>query len=175
MPNIDFSKAFGRGEDFDDLVEKKDELILAPNYDAIKPNAQAGGAIAMDKQLGRPVEMSIEDDEVFVLPTGTDAIPNDPMKPKVIVPTFDNYLERFKYEPEGMEKDIEGDVLVLPPERKKLPKEKVLIKMDRNIGRYDNVKKESNVDLVDIALDDGEFKGIDLVDINKAFKANLPH
>ena len=86
---MDFSKAFGRGEDFDDLDEKKDEMILAPNYDAIRPNAQAGGAIPMDKQVGRPVEMSIEDDEVFVLPKGTDPIPNDPMKPKVIVPTFD--------------------------------------------------------------------------------------
>jgi hypothetical protein len=47
--------------------------------------------------------------------------------------------------------------------------------MDKAIGRYDNVKKESNFDLADLALDDGEFKGIDLVDINKAFKANLPH
>jgi len=103
-PNIDFSKAFGRGEDFDDLVEKKDEMILAPNYDAIRPNVMAGG-IAMDKQVGRPVEMSIEDDEVFVLPTGTDAIPNDPMKPKVIAPTFDKQGVRFKYqeEPEGIE------------------------------------------------------------------------
>ena len=82
----------------------------------------------MDRQLGRPVEMSIEDDEVFVLPKDTDAIPNDPMKPKVIVPTFDKQGTRFKYldEPEGVEKDIEGDVLVLGAERKALAKEKVL-------------------------------------------------
>jgi hypothetical protein len=56
MPNVDFKKQEGRGEDFDDLIEKKDEMILAPNYDAIKPNPLAGGAIAMDKQVGRPVE-----------------------------------------------------------------------------------------------------------------------
>lgn len=89
MPNIDFKKQEGRGEDFDDLIEKKDEMILAPNYDAVKPNLLAGGAIPMDKQVGRPVEQSIEDDEVFALDIKTDAIPNDPMKPKVIVPTFD--------------------------------------------------------------------------------------
>ena len=65
-------------------------------------------------------------------------------------------------------------MIKLNPERK-LPKEKVLIRMDKAVGRYDNVKKESNIDLTDVALDDGEFKGIDLVDINKAFKANLPH
>ena len=74
-----------------------------------------------------------------------------------------------------MEKDIEGDVLVLPPDRKALPKEKVLIDFNKNIGRNDNVKKQSNIDLVDVAVDDGEFKGIDLVDINEAFKKNLPH
>jgi hypothetical protein len=118
---------------------------------------------------------------VFAINTDTAAIPNDPMKPKVIAPTFDKQGVRFKYldEPDDVEANNEGDVLVLQnkPLQKGKPvkKEPMLINMKKNPGRYDNDKAKSNIDLIDVAEDDGEFRGIDLQDMTKAFKANLPH
>ena len=43
----------------------------------------------MEKQVGRPIDMDINDDEQFLVNDDTPAVLNDPSKPRVIVPTFD--------------------------------------------------------------------------------------
>jgi len=43
----------------------------------------------MEKQLGRKVDMDINDDEDFMINDDTPAVLNDPSKPRVIAPTFD--------------------------------------------------------------------------------------
>ena len=46
--------------------------------------------------------------------------------------------------------------------------------MDKGLERFPQVQESVNLDLAELAQD-GEFRGTDLVDINKAFKANLPN
>ena len=173
VPRIEFSKQVGRGGYWsdEDREPDHDELLLEPNADFTKPAQGIGGAIPMAKQVGRPVERSIDDDEHFTADLDTAAIPNDPSRPKVIAPTFSKQGARFDYEPDethGGEAEI-----ILPADFKPLPKEKVLFKMDKAIERF-QYKPKSHIDLDDLP-EDGEFRGTDLADLNKAFKANLPH
>jgi len=53
----------------------------------------------------------------------------------------------------------------LPADLKPLPKEKVLFKMDKAIERFPPGQKSINVDLLDLAEDNGEFRGTDLADV----------
>ena len=39
----------GRGGEFDEFEEKKDEMVLNPNPDYVKKNTIAGGAIPLEK------------------------------------------------------------------------------------------------------------------------------
>ena len=64
----------------------------------------------------------------------------------------------------------------MPAYVKPLAKEKTFVNMEKAVGRRETSKvRESNADLLDIAEDNGEFRGTDMIDIDKAFKANLPH
>ena len=62
----------------------------------------------------------------------------------------------------------------MPAEVKPLPRAKTFVNMDKAVGRTAK-QTTSNADLFDIAEDNGEFRGTDMIDIDKAFKANLPH
>ena len=53
----------------------------------------------MEKQVGRPIVIDLDDDEDLVINLG-EAIPNDPSRPRIQGPDFDKYVERFKFEPE---------------------------------------------------------------------------
>jgi len=112
----------------------------------------------------------LNDDEDFVAVGYHPAIPNDPMKPKVIVPIFDKQGERFKYEPD----DHHKDELLIPSDYKPIDREKVLFKMDKAQDRFSPIKEKLNLDL-EILDKKGEFLGTDLADVEKAFKATLPH
>ena len=48
-PEFDFGKMVGRGDDFADLEEQDDEIILNPNPDVVRKAQGKGGAIPMDK------------------------------------------------------------------------------------------------------------------------------
>mmetsp|Transcript_1435 Transcript_1435/g.1938 ORF Transcript_1435/g.1938 Transcript_1435/m.1938 type:complete len:86 (+) Transcript_1435:1097-1354(+) len=67
LPSIDFSKYLGRPEPElnDDLLE--DELVLNPDPNVNKPRTDKG-LVPMEKQTGRPVEQTIDDDEEFFIP-----------------------------------------------------------------------------------------------------------
>lgn len=92
------------------------------------------------------------------------------MKPKVIVPIFDKKGERFKYELD----DHHKDELLIPSDYKPIDREKVLFKMDKAQDRFSPIKEKLNLDL-EILDKKGQFLGTDLADVEKAFKATLPH
>lgn len=122
VPGIEFSKLEGRGEDNTEFEEAKEELLISPKIDAVKKKQGTGGAIPMDKQVGRPVEMDPEEDEMFAIVDPAPAVLNDPSLARTnkgIIP-FDKMPERFAYEPE---KDslFQNDELILPAEVKPLP------------------------------------------------------
>ena len=170
---IDFGKMVGRGDDYDDLEEQGDEIILNPNLDAIRKTQGLGGAIPLAKQLGRPVEIDLQEDEEFVIPI-VNII--DPSLPRVKGFDLTKGPDRFDYEPDDINA-LEKEEILIPSYVKPLAKEKNFVNMDKAVGRRDENSKmrESNADLQDIAEDNGEFRGTDMIDINKAFKANLPH
>ena len=129
----------------------------------------------MDKQVGRPVEQTIDDDEIFFVATDTPAVLNDPSlaRPRTGV-AFSKQQERFKYEPEDMElQNQEGQEIIIAADVKELPKAKVFVNMGKQQDRF-TAQKTSNMDLEDID-DNGAFRGIEMADVDKAFKANLPH
>lgn len=71
------------------------------------------------------------------------------------------------YEP----KDVEAEELLMPAFVKPLAKTKNFVNMDKAVGRRETSKvRESNIDLLDIAEDNGEFRGTDMLDIDKAFR-----
>ena len=82
---------------------------------------------------------------------------------------MDKQLEREKYQPEDND---DKEEILMPAEIKPLPKAKTLVNMDKAPLRFK--KQDSNADLMDVA-EDGEFKGVEHIDVDKAFKANLPH
>ena len=92
------------------------------------------------------------------------------MKPRVIVPNFDKQGERFKYEPDEHHKDE----LLIPADVKPIDREKVLFKMDKAQDRFSPKKEKLNLDL-ELLDKKGDFLGIDLADVDKAYKATLPH
>jgi hypothetical protein len=83
--------------------------------------------------VGRPVEQSINDDELFHINNDTPAVPVDPSLPRIKTGiAFDKQLERFKYEPENSDlQNLEGQAIIMPEEIKELPKAKVFV----NIGK----------------------------------------
>jgi len=174
VPGPDFEKQFGRGEDFTEFEEEKDEIIIDPNLDFVRKRQGLGGAVPMEKQLGRPIEIDLDEDEEFVMANPAAAIPNDPAKPKVIGLTFDKQGTRFKYEPEAADRP-ENEEVIIPVDVKPLDREKVLFKMERQQERFPAERRKENLDLDDIANGDGEFRGTDLADVAKAFKATKPH
>lgn len=174
VPGPDFAKQFGRGEDFVDSDGEKDEIIIDPKLDLIRKREGLGGAIPLAKQVGRPVEIDLEDDAEYVVSNDTAAIPNDPSKPRVIVPTFDKQGARFKYDPDQSERP-DADEVMLPAEVKPIDREKVLFKMDKQQDRFPLETKKEQFNLSDLAGAEGEFRGTDLADVDKAFKATLPH
>ena len=169
LKGIDMAKLAGRGDDFTEFEEVKDEIVLFPNKDYVKKKQGIGGAIPLDKQVGRPLPDSIDDDELFVVFDPTPAVLNDPMKPRVRGVSIEKQQERFKYEPE----ELLQDELIIPSDVKPLPKEKVLFRMEKGTDRFPSVEKKPNWDLADIA-DDAAFKGTDMVDMDKAYKAKEP-
>lgn len=100
VPGPDFAKQVGRPEELIDSDGEPDEIIIDPKLDLVRKREGLGGAIPMEKQLGRPVEIDLDDDADFVVTNEAAAIPNDPSQPRVIAPTFDKQGVRFKYEPE---------------------------------------------------------------------------
>ena len=64
---------------------------------------------------------------------------------------------------------------MLPAELKPIDREKVLFKMDKQQDRFPLEFKREQIDLDDVANDEAEFRGTDLADITKAFRATLPH
>ena len=174
VPGFDMGKQAGRGDDFAELEEQKDELVLNPRLEAVKKRQGLGGAIPLEKQVGRPVEQSIDDDEVFAIPTDTAAIPNDPSQPRVKGVDLSKKPERFQYEP--LDSIAEHDELLMPAEYKPLDREKVLFKMDKAPERFpQQIDRNPNYDLADLATDTDAFLGTDLADVGKAYKATLPH
>ena len=166
-------KAFGRGEDFDEFIEKKDEMILNPKLDAVRKRQDIGGAIPLDKQVGRPVDISLEDDELFVVPITAPAVLIDPSKPRVRGISLQKQPDRFKYEP--TDTIFETDELIIPAEVKALPKPKTLFSMDKGAERFPSLSRSvANLDLSEVMANPAEFKGTDLADISKAYKATLP-
>ena len=113
---IDIGKMAGRGDDFTEFEEAKEEIILFPNKDYVKKKQGIGGAIAMDKQVGRPTGQNIDDDELFLVNDPTPAVLNDPMKPRIRGISLDKQQERFKYEPE----ENLNDELIIPADVKPL-------------------------------------------------------
>jgi hypothetical protein len=87
----------GRGDDFADLEEQDDEIILNPNLDVVRKAQGKGGAIPLDKQLGRPVEIDLQEDEEFVVPI-TNIV--DPSLPRVKGFDMGKVPDRFDYEPD---------------------------------------------------------------------------
>jgi hypothetical protein len=168
---IDFSKQVGRGEDFTEFDEPGDEIILNPNLDAVRKKQGLGGAIPLDKQLGRPEEIDLQEDEEFVVPI-VDI--KDPSLPRVKGFLIDKQTVRFDYEPDEINA-LEKEEIIIPADVKPLPKAKTFVNMEKTVGRITSKTKTSNADLLDIAEDNGEFRGTDMIDINAAFKANLPH
>lgn len=130
IPGPDFAKQLGRGGD--EIVDsdgEPDELIIDPKLDLIRKRDGLGGAIPMAKQVGRPVEIDLDDDEDIAVTFG-DAIPNDPSRPRVKGPDFDKQGERFRYEPEASEQ-AGADEIAMPAAVKPIDREKVLFKMDK--------------------------------------------
>lgn len=99
VPGFAMGKQFSRGEDFTEFIEQGDELLLDPNVDAVKKKQGKGGALPMDKQLGRPVD--IDEGEIYTA-SGPEvpAVLNDPSLPAVKqVPDFDKMVPREQYKP----------------------------------------------------------------------------
>lgn len=90
IPGPDFAKQLSRGlgEEVIDSDNEPDELIIDPKLDLIRKREGLGGAIPMDKQLGRPIEIDLDDPEDIAIELG-DAIPNNPAQPRVKGPDFD--------------------------------------------------------------------------------------
>lgn len=101
VPGIEFAKLEGRGEDNTEFEEAKEELLISPKIDAVKKKQGTGGAIPMDKQVGRPVDMDPEEDELYTVVDPAPAVLNNPALARTNkgVP-FDKIKERFAYEPE---------------------------------------------------------------------------
>lgn len=154
-----FAKQLGRGGDYEH-EEEQEELLLEPNVDVTRKAQGIGGAIPLSKQVGRPVEVDLDEDEHFTAPADTEAIPNDPSKPRVTSLPFDKQAERFKYEPQ--DSIDEQPELLLPAELKPIEREKVLFKMDKGLDRFPLVQKSVNLDFNELAKQDGEFRGTDL-------------
>jgi len=173
IPGVDFKKQYGRGEDNAEFEEEKDEMILNPNHDVVKKTQGKGGAIALDKQVGRPVDIDIDDDEHFLV-ADTPAVLNDPAKPRVrggVVP-FDKQRERFEYEPHVDDDPAAAEEIIMPAEVKPLPRAKFLgASMDKAQERFKYQEPKENVDLAEV-LEDGKFAGTDCVDVLKAWKTN---
>ena len=172
VPGFELSKQEGRGEDNTEFEEQKEEMILNPNPDAVKKKQGLGGAIAMDKQVGRPVEVD-HDEEVYVVNDPTPAVLNDPSLARTNkgIP-WDKFPERFEYEPEKDEQ-FHQDELILPAEVKPLPKAKVFANMDKAQDRFKPSEPKENLDLQEVA-ERGEFVGSDAVDVLKAWKTTRP-
>lgn len=182
LPGFEMAKQYGRGEDFSEFIEPKDELIIEPNKDFVKKRQFAGGAIPLEKQVGRAEDFDPNDDEVYLIKFPADAIPNDPSKPRVRGFSLEKAEDRFKYEPD--EPLFEKDELVMPAYVKPLKEEKVLFRLDKGPERFKVDEKEEPLDLVDKKGNQGTFeapaypkplpKEIVLVDMDKGPKNRFP-
>lgn len=75
-------------------------MVLNPNKDAVKKKQGIGGAIPLDKQLGRPEEIDLQEDEEFVVPIVNI---KDPSMPRVKGFSLEKKPERFAYEPDAID------------------------------------------------------------------------
>lgn len=92
VAEINFEKQVGRIEPRVD--EDREELIIEPNHDVIKPKVP--GAPDFSKQVGRQERVDLNDDEVYIVDLPENPIPFDPSQPRVRgVPDFAKQPERF--------------------------------------------------------------------------------
>jgi hypothetical protein len=130
IPGPDFDKALPRPPLFKEPNSDDDELIIEPNVDYIKPRGPS--APDFSKQVGREEKRDIDEDEVFVYDIeGTDPIPNDPSKPRVLgLVDFGRAADRFN-DPKDHGLDyLEEEMLDLDPQ---IPERKVkgFVQMDK--------------------------------------------
>jgi hypothetical protein len=142
---------------------------LNPNLDFTKKRQGAGGALPIEKQVGRPVEIDLDEGEVFVNTNLEPAIPNDPSRPRVRGVSLEKLPERFKYVPE--DDPSQKEELVLPAEVKPLPEPKTLISFAKAAERFPSKERDAPIDLSIMKTNPNEFHGIDLADVTKAYKA----
>ena len=123
-----------------------------PKPDYVRKRQGAGGAIAFDKQLGRPLDIDLDADEPMVAINMGEAIPNDPSRPRVRGVDLDKKPDRFKFQPQ--DEDPAQDEVLIPAEVKPIDREKVLFKMDKAQDRWPTEKKRdrewTNKDLDDL-------------------------
>lgn len=92
LPDIKFDKMRGREEL--KPISEEEELILEPLFDLVRKKTV--NVIGFDKQLGRPENRHIDDDEIYApLDVNDDPIPYDPSVPRPIVHSFGHGGDRF--------------------------------------------------------------------------------
>ena len=93
IQTILFDKQIGRDTGLHPINEE-DELIIEPNFDAIKKRQPV--FVDIGKQTGREELKTLDDNEVYVNNViDNEAIPNDPSRPTVITHDFGKDLARF--------------------------------------------------------------------------------
>lgn len=151
VPGFDFGKMVGRGDDYVDSDHEAEEIVIMPKPDYVKKRQGAGGAIAFDKQLGRPLDIDLDEDEPMIAVGISDPIPNDPSRPRVRGIDLDKKPARFKFEPK--DDDAVNEEVIIPAEVKPIDREKVLFNMSKAQDRWPKEKKRrepTNKDLDDL-------------------------